>query len=600
MTHNQIREKFLSFFKSKDHAIVGSSDLVDKSDPSVLLTTAGMQQFKPYYSGEKDPEEDFSSRRVASAQKCFRTSDIEEVGDKDHLTFLEMLGNFSFGDYYKKEAFEFAWQFLTEELGLSEEKLWVTIFKGQEGVPKDKQAKEIAKNLGVPEKRIATAGREDNFWGPTGEEGPCGPTAEIHYDLTGESCGDNCGPNCEKCERFVEVWNLVFNQYYQDKEGNLEELDEKGIDTGMGFERLCMLLQKKNNVFGTDLFKPALEKLAEYGLSKDEGEAQRIITDHIKGASFLAAEGLEPSKEKEGYVLRRVIRRAIKKANLHDLEEGWLEDLVDIYADIYEKPYPELTENKAQIVEVLIEEASRFKEALKRGEKKLKKELKKVSDDKDVFPGKKAFDLYQSYGLPLNMTEDILANQGLRVDEEGYRKAKKKHKEASKSEGPKKKGGLRQEAAKKEVALHTGTHLLQEALREVLGEEVIQKGSDIKKERLRFDFSWPEALTEKEIKKVENLVNEKIEADLEVENKEVPLERAIEAGALAPFKDRYPDEVSVYTIKDPNSEQGFFSKEVCLGPHVKRTGELTEFGEFEITKEASSSAGVRRIKADLK
>lgn len=602
MDHNKIRAKFLNFFKSKDHVIVESSDLVDKSDPSVLLTTAGMQQFKSYYSGDADPEVDFNSRRVASVQKCFRTSDIEEVGDKDHLTFLEMLGNFSFGDYYKKGAMEFAWEFLTEELEISEEKLWVTVFAGEDNIPKDKKAHQIANDLGVPDERIAEAGRKDNFWGPTGAEGPCGPTAEIHYDLTGEPCGDNCGPNCEKCNRFVEVWNLVFNQYYQDKEGNLESLDEKGIDTGLGFERLCMVLQGVQTVFKTDLFSPALEKLSEYGLTNEDRKDQRIVADHIKGACFLASEGLIPSNLKEGYVLRRVIRRAIEKANLYDLKNGWLEDLVDIYAEIYTEAYPELGEKKEKIVEILKEEANTFAKALERGKKKFYEESENLPDDQNVFPGDVAFDLYQSYGLPKDYTEVLAKESGY---EEGiqaaeFEKAKEVHIQNSKSnQSSKKKGGLRGEATEREIALHTATHLLQAALRQVLGEQVIQKGSDIKPERLRFDFSWPEALTEEEIERVEGLVNKKIKADLEIEKKEVSLENAIEEGALAPFKDRYPDKVSIYTIKDPDSEDGYFSKEVCLGPHLSRTGRVGEFGQFKITKEASSSAGVRRIKAVL-
>jgi len=597
MTSQEIRKVFLNFFKEREHKIVSSSPLLS-DDPSVLFTTAGMQQFKPYFLEKESPY----GSRVTSVQKCVRTSDIEEVGDSDHLTFMEMLGNFSFGDYFKEKAIKWALEFLIEECGLKEERIWVTVFEGDDEIPKDKEATSIFKRFGVSEERISECGRDENFWGPTGKEGPCGPTAELHYELDEESCGKGkeCKPNCE-CGRFVEVWNLVFNQYYEDEEGNLSSLDRKGIDTGMGLERLAMISQKEKTVYETDVFNPLIEEISGLTSKLYSGNerAYRIITDHIKASVFLAQEEVFPSNVEEGYILRRLLRRAIRFKKLLRVEdEKFLIDLAKKTIEIYKEPYPKLNSKQNEILTVIQKEEEKFEKALDRGLKKLNDLLK--DKKKEVIEGEEAFDLYQSYGFPLELTEELVQEKGFSVDKEGFKKAMKEHKEISRAGAEKKFSGvgidkLEEEEKKIKVKkLHTATHLLNQALREILGEHVKQKGSDITPKRLRFDFSHPKKLTDKEIKRVERLVNEKIKQDLEVKKEKMDYDKAIRKGALSLPDADYPTEVTVYSIVDSSGE--VFSKELCTGPHVSHTGLL---GKFKITKEQSSSAGVRRIKAKL-
>jgi len=593
MKSPEIREKFLNFFEEKDHEIVESSDLISK-DPSVLFTTAGMQQFKPYYRKGRSPY----GSRATSCQKCLRTSDIEEVGDQDHLTFMEMLGNFSFGypggdSYFKEKAIKWAYQFLVEECGLEKDKLWVTYYEGSEDIPTDEETPEIWKELGIPEERILGF-KDDNFWGPTGEEGPCGPTAEIHYDLTGEKCGADCKPN-DDCGRFEEVWNLVFNQYYQDKEGNYEPLDQKGIDTGMGLERLALIIQGGKSIFQTDLFQPIIKKI-EDNTSKnyeDNPAPFRIIADHIRASVFLAEEGVTPSNKEEGYILRRLLRRAIRFKKLLGIKEAdFLPQLARKTMELYCASYE--FENQSDIITVIQKESDKFEKALDRGMDKLEEILRSKEEAK--LTGGEAFDLYQSYGFPLELTEEIGEEKGFEVDSEGFQQKFEEHKKVSRAGAEKKFSGVGidkiddEEEEMEAKKLHSATHLLHKALRKILGEHVVQKGSDITPERLRFDFSHPKALTEEEIEEVEDLINEKIEEDLEVTSKEMDYEKAIEEGAMHLPDHDYPSEVTVYSMGD-------FSKELCRGPHVKHTGVL---GEFKITKEQSSSAGVRRIKAVLK
>ncbi len=586
----ELRQKFLDFFEKKGHTIVSSSSLLPP-DASVLLTTAGMQQFKDYFLGKKSPY----GNRVASSQKCFRTSDIEEIGDSTHLTFFEMLGNFSFGDYFKEEAIEYAIEFLTEEIGFKREKLWFTIFKGVKKpslVPKDLESKEIIKNLGFPEERISEFGMEDNFWGPTGKTGPCGPTCEIHYELTKMPCkrGKKCIPNCD-CGRFIELWNLVFNQYNKRGDGKLEKLKQQGVDTGAGLERLAMVSQEKDSVFGTDLFQPIIKEIE---ISEGENiQKKRIIADHVKGAVFLISDDVLPSNIEEGYILRRVLRRAIRFGKLLELPEGFLIPLVKKVIEIYKDSYPKVKSKQTDILTVVQKEREKFEQALEQG---IKETTSEISNVNEILPGEKAFHLYSTYGVPLEFIEELAKRQNKKVDKKGFKKALRKHKQVSRAGIEKKFGGVGIKQAKTEkekkkvIQLHTATHLLQAGLREVLGEHVRQKGSDINAERLRFDFSHPQKLTDEEIKKVKDLVNQKIEGSLKVRKREVPLKQALESGALTVPGADYPDKVNVYSIGD-------FSEEVCAGPHVKNTSKL---GEFEIIKEESSSAGVRRIKAILK
>jgi len=583
MDSKKIRKKFLDFFEKKKHKIVPSSSLIPE-DKTVLFTTAGMQQFKDYYVDKESPY----GSRVATAQKCFRTSDIEEVGDKDHLTFLEMLGNFSFGDYFKEETIGWALEFLTEECGIEMNRLVFTIFKGEKNVPEDLDSKKIWISLGADESQIEKLGMEDNFWGPTGNSGPCGPTTEIHYDLTGKPCGKDCHLDCE-CGRYVEIWNLVFNEYYQDEEGQLSSLKSKGVDTGMGLERLAMVIQNKSHVFETDLFTPLQKRIDSLAESKKEERGKRIIADHVKGAVFLISEGVKPSNTEEGYVLRRLLRRAMRHAKILELPKNSLEKISEVVFEIYKDDYLVATD-KESVFKVIRKERKKFEKALEKGLKEFEKE---VANGK--LKGETAFHLYSTYGFPLEMIKELCEEKKIDFNQEGFEKAREKHKMVSRAGAEEKFGGLSEDPDKNEVKLHTATHLLHESLRRVLGSHVKQEGSDINSERLRFDFSHPQGMKKDEIKKVEEMVNQKIEEGLEREIEEMDYEEAVSKGVLAFFeKDRYPDKVKVYSFVDSSGEA--FSKELCGGPHVKNTAHL---GKFKIKKEKSSGKGVRRIKAVL-
>lgn len=588
---NSLRKEFLNFFEKRGHKIVPSSSLIP-TDPSVLFTTAGMQQFKSYFLGEESPY----GKNVTSCQKCIRTTDIESVGDTTHLTFFEMLGNFSFGGYFKKEAIQYALQFLIEDCKLKIEDLYFTYFKGEDKIPEDIESKKILEEIGIPKERIFGFSKKDNFWGPTGIEGPCGPTVEIHFDLTKKPCkkGKNCIPNCE-CGRFVEVWNLVFNEYYQDREKKLKPLKQKGVDTGMGLERLLMIENTKTDLFKTDLFLPIVQ-LIERETVKSYQENQpsfRIIADHIKASVFLISEGILPSKEERGYIVRRLLRRAQRFASKVNLSQEGLLKVGRCVVEIYKDPYPELQSKLEEILTVMQNEFEKFAKTIEKGMKEFEKLIKL---GKDIIEGKEAFYLYETFGFPLELIEEMAREKGVKVDKAGFFEAQKRHQEISRRGAQRKFGGVgiemleAQEDKEKVTKLHTATHLLHQALREVLGESVRQMGSDITPERLRFDFSFPRKLKEEEIKKVEDLVNQKIQENLPVIKKEMKFEEAQKIGALAFFKEKYPEIVSVYFIGD-------FSKEVCAGPHVKETGVL---GKFKILKEESAGAGIRRIKATLK
>ena len=551
MTHQEIREKFINFFKEKGHVLVPSSSLLP-TDPSVLFTTAGMQQFKPYYTGEADPEKDFGSKNVISIQKSFRTSSIDEVGDDTHGTFFEMLGNFSFGGYWKKEAITYAHEFITKEMGLTID--YVTVFEGDQDMSADTESEEIWK-LTDPSIKIKKLGREDNFWGPTGDEGPCGPSTEIYING-------------------IEIWNIVFNQYYCNKDKSLRELKIKGIDTGMGLERLAVAVQGVKNIYETDLF--AFGK-----------ELSRIIADHARAVVFLISDGVLPSNKEQGYVLRRLIRRIIVKKN----NTTNLYDILNSIVKEYKPFYANLDENK--IREVFKAEAEKFWKTMAKG----LAELNKL----EFIDAPTAFKLYESYGLPYESIKD--SGKAKDLTREEFDKEFKIHQEKSRAGVEKKFGGhgllldtgelkaKNKEELKKVTRLHTATHLLQAALRKVLGQEVRQAGSDITAERLRFDFTFSRKMTPEEISQVEQLVNDVIKDDLEVTKITLPLEEALKTDALHFFKVKYPEMVDIYSI---GVEDSWWSREFCGGPHVSHTGEI---GHFKITKEEAVSAGTRRIRA---
>ncbi len=570
MSHEEIRKLFTDFFVKKDHRLVPSSSLVPEDDPSVLLTTAGVQQFKPYMLNQKDVLKDFGTRRLCSIQKSFRTSDIDEVGDEHHLTFFEMLGNFSIGDYFKREAIEWAWEFLTKGCKLNPKNMYVTVFAGEGDIPEDKESIEIWKEVAGENIRIEKFGREDNFWGPTGSSGPCGPCSEIIYVFANGA--------------ETELWNLVFTELFQDEQGGIAPLEPKNIDTGMGLERLAWVLQKTSTVFETDLFKPIIETvedLAEVGKEKIDPKSLRIIADHARAATFLAADGVTPGNSGRGYVLRRIIRRAVRQGQLLDINGIFLGQLVEKVLGIYGEQYPYLLEKQNEISEVIEAEERKFGQTLKRGLRELERKFK-VQSSKFRVTGEDAFQLYDTYGFPLDLTVEIAKEKGLTVDAVGFEKEMEKQKERARA--TKKFTEYKPE----EIApLHTATHLLNQALREVLGPAVHQAGQDLSPERLRFDFTYDRKLTDAEIKKVEEIVNEWIKKNIPVGCVETTYDEAIKQGAEALFTEKYrqAEKVTMYKI-------GPFSKELCAGPHVQSTGVL---GSFKIIKQESVGRGVRRV-----
>ena len=598
MTSQELRDKFLTFFKERNHKIVPSSSLLP-TDPSVLLTTAGMQQFSLYLSGKKDPIEEFGNRHLASCQKCFRTGDIEEIGDDTHHTFFEMLGNWSIGQdengYFKDGAIQFAMDFLVGELGLDKSKFYVTVFKGENGIEKDEEAINIWLKHGIAKDRIIECSAKDNFWGPVSSIGPCGPCSEIHYDR-GEhlGCGrPDCGPNCDHCKRVVEIWNLVFMQYNRNEDGKYELLNQTNIDTGIGFERLLSILNETGSAYETDIFEGMIKKIEQSSGKKYEENKQafRIVVDHTRSAIFLAGDGIEPSNIGQGYILRRIIRRCVRYSKMLGIENNI--SLGDYVFEKYSPTYPELSGSKQRIYGIIRAEEEKFEKTLKSGLAILEKQLE---DNKEgVISGEDAFNLYQSYGFPLELTEEIVSEKGFKIDKVSFLESLRKHQDLSRAGAEKKFGGVGKDAGEEGAKLHTATHLLHAALRKVLGDHVQQMGSDINVERLRFDFAHTQKVTPDELKQIEQLVNQKIKESLEVKKEEMELNKALDAGALAFFKEKYPDTVKVWTIYNPQTGE-YFSKEICAGPHVSNTSEL---GTFKITKEESSSAGVRRIKAIL-
>lgn len=578
-----IRNKFLNYFKSKEHKIIPSAPLIPENDPSVLFTTAGMHPLVPYLLGEKHPE----GTRLADYQKCLRTVDIDEVGDNRHLTFFEMLGNWSLGDYFKNESIRYSMEFLTKELNIPIEKLSVTCFEGDKDAPRDEETARIWKEVGMPEERIYYFGKDDNWW-IAGEEGPCGPDTEIFYDTGKPACSDKCNPSCG-CGKYVEIWNNVFMEYYKNADGTYTKLKQRNVDTGLGLERINMLLQGKETPFDTEIFKPMMDKLKELA-KNDNIESRRVVAEHLRSSMMIIADGGKPSNIDRGYILRRLISRMIRHLNKLQIDLNILKELICLNIEILGEMYLELVKNKENIINTILEEKDKFVKTLENGEKELQKELNKLREKgENTLSAEATFRLYETYGFPQEVTTEIAKENGFNVDLETFDKLFKEHQEKSRLGSEQKfKGGLADQS-EETIAYHTATHLLHKALQIVLGEHATQKGSNITKERLRFDFAHPQKVTKEELEQVEKIVNEQIQRDLTVVCEEMSYDEAKNSGAMGLFENKYGDKVKVYTIGD-------FSKEICGGPHVTHTGIL---GTFKIKKEEASSAGVRRIKAIL-
>lgn len=630
ITADELKKKYIEFFKNKGHAVVPNVPLIPENDPTVLFTTAGMHPLVPFLLGQSHP----SGNRLVNFQKCFRSDDIDDIGDDTHLTFFEMLGNWSLGDYFKEDAIKWSFEFLTSDdwLGIDNDKLSVTVFEGDDDAPRDDESANIWKSLGIPEDRIFFLPKKDNWWGPAGSTGPCGPDTEIFYDTGKEKCSNGCKPGCG-CGKYSEIWNNVFMQYNKKADGSYEELEQKNVDTGMGVERTTAVLQGKGNVYDTELFVPIVKKIKS--LSKSDNERSvRIIADHARAATFILAERIIPKNVEQGYILRRLIRRSIRHGKLLGIDGNFLDDLSGLVIRNYSGNYPNLEKNRKFILEELEKEQVKFMKTLERGlrvAKKLFNEKVAIPDkiflkfmqspDKDrlfqdayrkkragedykikefgltkdmidnaTVSGEEAFYLYQSFGFPIEMIVELVTESKLFVDIEDFESEVKNHQELSRSGAEKKFGSGLADNSEQTVKLHTATHLLNEALRKVLKkDDIYQKGSNITPERLRFDFNFDRKLTEDELKKVEDLVNQKIKEAIPVEKVETTLEEAKKMGAQGVFGEKYGEKVFVYSIGD-------FSCEICSGPHVKNTKEL---GKFKIVKEKSIASGVRRIRAVL-
>ncbi|MDR0441778.1 MAG: alanine--tRNA ligase [Treponema sp.] len=605
MTADELRDKYIKFFVSRGHAQIQGKSLLPENDPTVLFTTAGMHPLVPYLLGEEHP----AGKRLVDYQKCIRTGDIDSVGDASHLTFFEMLGNWSLGDYFKEGAIKMSYEFLTspEWLNIPAEKLGVTVFEGEGDVPRDDESAAVWKELGIS--RIAYLPREDNWWGPAGTTGPCGPDSEMFYYMGrgsegDEPCGDDCKPGCS-CGKWLEIWNDVFMQYNKNAAGEYIPLARKCVDTGMGIERTVTVLTGKASVYDTEIFAPIIAAIetasnSKYGQDGETDRSIRIIADHVRSATFILGDpkAVSPSNVGAGYVLRRLIRRAVRHGRKLFLGEGARNFLAAIAGVVIEKmkgAYPELLENKARIIEELDKEEAKFMETLQKGEHEFEKLLPNLlKNPQKIMSGRLAFKLYDTYGFPIELTEELAREQGMTVNREEFDDAFKKHQELSRSQsGQAFKGGLGDQG-EMAVKYHTATHLLHQALRMTLGNHVAQKGSNITAERLRFDFVHDAPMTAEQIKKIEGIVNEQIIKDLPVFMEMMGIEEAKASGAIALFGEKYESQVKVYTVG--NSAADFFSREVCGGPHVEKTGNM---GKFSIQKEQSSSAGVRRIRAVL-
>ena len=592
MDFRELRKKYIDFFKTKGHSHIASASLIPENDPTVLFTTAGMHPLVPYLLGLDHPE----GKRIVNYQKCIRTGDIDDVGDASHLTFFEMLGNWSLGDYFKKEAINWSFEFLTKILGFDITNLHVTVFEGVNDAPRDEESASYWADLGIPRERIHYKPKKDNWWGPAGNTGPCGPDTEMFIDTGKEDCSAECGPGCG-CGKFFEIWNDVFMQYNKNPDGTFVPLKQQNVDTGMGIERTVAMLSGKRTVYDTESFTPIITKIEElsgkkYGESDEVTKAIRIIADHSRTSTFIIGDqrGVAPSNVGAGYVLRRLIRRAIRYGKKLGIKPTFLSEIAKVIIEMMHPFYPELKINEKRIYEELDREENKFEETLEKGIHEFEKIVPKLIENKqDTISGRLAFKLYDTYGFPYEFTKELAEEKGLKVDEAGFKEASLKHRELSQQAQTQSfKGGLA-DNSEETTKLHTATHLLHKALKIVLGEHVNQKGSNITAERLRFDFTHTEKMTPDQLKKVEDIVNEQIKRKLTVTMDVMTLEDAKKKGATALFTDKYEQQVKVYTIGD-------FSMEVCGGPHVTNTSDL---GGFKIQKEEASSAGVRRIKAVL-
>ncbi len=592
LTADELRETYLSFFESKGHRRIDGASLIPENDPTVLFTTAGMHPLVPYLMGQMPHP---AGTRLTDVQKCVRTGDIDAVGDSAHLTFFEMLGNWSLNDYFKPEAIAWSFEFLTTKLGFDPKDLYVTVFAGEDGIPRDDEAIALWKRQGLPDSHIFPLPREDNWWGPAGTTGPCGPDTEMFIDTGKEACGPDCRPGCH-CGKFIEIWNNVFMQYNKNADGKYEPLGRHNVDTGMGVERTVCMLAGVPTVFDTEIFAPIMAKIDELSTVRPDDpelalKSRRIVADHMRTATFILCDpkgGVKPGNVGANYVLRRLIRRAVRYSRFLGIAPGFTSGLADVISAKYCHVYPELAANLAQCKADLKAEEDRFNQTLDKGAAMFAKVAEQLkAHGQAQISGKTAFKLYDTFGYPLEMTLELAREQGLDVDVAGFEEANRKHQELSRTTSAGAfKAGLQDNSAVV-TRMHTATHLLHAALHRVLGPTANQKGSNITPERLRFDFTWADKMTPEQIKAAEDMVNEWIKAGLSVSKKLTTVEEAKAEGAMALFGSKYGEQVTLYTIGD-------VSKEICCGPHVENTSEL---GSFKIVKEQSSSAGVRRIKA---
>lgn len=578
----EIREKYIEFFKKHDHSEIKGASLVPENDPTVLFTTAGMHPLVPYLAGEKHPSGD----RLVNYQKCLRTDDIDEVGDTSHLTFFEMLGNWSLGNYFKKEAIELSFKFLTEELGIDKEKLSVTCFEGDKDCPKDEVAASAWENAGIARERIYFFGKKENWWGPAGQTGPCGPDTEMFYDTGKEKCSDNCSPACN-CGKYIEIWNDVFMEYNKKAEGEYEKLSQQNVDTGLGLERMSFILQGRNNVFETEIFEPIVAYLKDNSKLPND-ESIRIIADHLRASSMLIVDKVVPSNVEQGYILRRLIRRSIRHMRKIEYSVDNIAGLIQTIIETSKEMYPELDQNKSLVIAEIEKEKDKFMSTLANGEKEFMKIAGKLAEQ-GIYKinGKTLFRLYDTFGFPPEVTKELADENNFTVDMDSFTELYKQHQEVSRkgSEG-KFKGGLA-DNSEETTKYHTATHLIHQALKNVLGDYVEQRGANITAERIRFDFVQPTKVERQKLDEVEKIVNDIIAKNIPVVCEELDKEEARKSGAHGIFDSKYGDKVKVYTI-------GEFSKEICGGPHVDNTGKLER---VKIIKEEAVSSGVRRIKA---
>ncbi len=587
MNSREIREGYLRFFEQRGHQRIPSARLLPENDPSVLFTTAGMHPLVPFLLGEPHP----LGRRLTSVQKCIRTNDIDEVGDPSHLTFFEMLGNWSLGDYFKEDSLAWSFEYLTAVLGIHAERLAVTVFAGDSNAPRDEAAASIWRRLGISTERIYYLPKADNWWGPAGATGPCGPDSEIFFD-TGRPDHPGCGPGCA-CGKWFEIWNNVFMEYHLDDTGQFQRLRQRNVDTGLGLERTLAVLQGLDDIFHIDTLWPLVESVERLsGRSyADQPQPFRIIVDHLRASTFAIGDGALPSNTEAGYVVRRMIRRATRFGRELGIHENFLGALSAVVVDLFGFIYPELDRERETIASAIDQEETKFKRTLERGLRQYQKVSAHLltQENGPALSGTEAFDLFETYGFPIELTVELAHEQGLTVDQEGFQVCYAAHRQSSRDHLAQKYTGGLADHSEQTTRLHTASHLLQQALRQVLGLHVRQMGSNITAERLRFDFSHPEKPTPEQLAEVEKIVNDQIQANLPVSMEIMPYPAAVEAGALAFFSERYGEQVKVYTI-------GNFSKEVCVGPHVTHTGKL---GRFQIMKEEAVGRGVRRIRAVL-